>query len=215
MSGMESSLLLLPAQLRYSAMRMPGRLLLSLLCAAMLAGCFAAPIDPGKLGRRAVSSLPPPQERLSSFTDFELLPFDYTSAIKDDADKLRVAAELENKLKARLAPLFIRWHNYGATEKRRRTLVIAPVLGRLRVVGTANRVFSGAYAGDSYIELDLQLKLVLMSGRGAVGCGVGQRRARDRHPEARAGRICAGFRGFDGRATGGASAVVFDRDAGG
>ena len=163
MSGMESNLLLLPAQLRYSARRMPGRLLLSLLCAAMLAGCFAAPIDPGKLGRRAVSSLPPPQERLSSFTDFELLPFDYTSAVKDDADKLRVAAELENKLKARLAPLFIRWHNYGATEKRRRTLVIAPVLGRLRVVGTANRVFSGAYAGDSFIELDLQLKTGLTS----------------------------------------------------
>ena len=165
MSGMESNLLLLPAQLRYSAMRMPGRLLLSLLCAAMLAGCFAAPIDPGKLGRREVSSLPPPQERLSSFTDFELLPFDYTSAIKDDADKLRVAAELENKLKARLAPLFIRWHDYGATAKRRRTLVIAPVLGRLRVVGTANRVFSGAYAGDSYIELDLQLKTGLTGER--------------------------------------------------
>ena len=165
MSGMESNLLLLPAQLRYSARRMPGRLLLSLLCAAMLAGCFAAPIDPGKLGRRAVSSLPPPQERLSSFTDFELLPFDYTSAVKDDADKLRVAAELENKLKARLAPLFIRWHDYGANEKRRRTLVIAPVLGRLRVVGTANRVFSGAYAGDSYIELDLQLKTGLTGER--------------------------------------------------
>ena len=169
MSGMESNLLLLPAQLRYSARRMPGRvlvsLLVSLLCAAMLAGCFAAPIDPGKLGRREVSSLPPPQERLSSFTDFELLPFDYTSAVKDDADKLRVAAELENKLKARLAPLFIRWHDYGANEKRRRTLVIAPVLGRLRVVGTANRVFSGAYAGDSYIELDLQLKTGLTGER--------------------------------------------------
>ena len=44
------------------------------------------------------------------------------------------------------------------SETKRRTLVIAPVVNRLRVVGTANRVFSGDYAGDSFIELDLHLR---------------------------------------------------------
>ncbi len=134
------------------------RLLALLLCTSLIAACFAAPMDASKLGRREVSSLPAPNERLSSFTDFELRPFDYTSAVTDDADKLKAAVELESRLKARLAPLFTRWQEYSASETKRRTLVIAPVLNRLRVVGSANRVFSGDYAGDSFIELDLHLQ---------------------------------------------------------
>lgn len=135
-----------------------ARLVALLLCTSLLAACFAAPIDASKLNRRQISSLPAPNEPLSKFTDFELLPFDQTTAVQDDAAKLKAAAELESRLKARLAPLFTRWHEYNASEKKRRTLVIAPVLNRLRVVGAANRVFSGDYAGDSFIELDLQLR---------------------------------------------------------
>ncbi len=130
---------------------------LACIFALMLSSCLITPIDPTHLGGQDASVLPAPSVPLSAFTDFELKPLDATEAVQADADKKRAAALLEAKLKARLSPLFERWHASADTRKRR-VLIIEPLVVRLRVVGMLNRVVSGGYARDSFVDLNLYLR---------------------------------------------------------
>lgn len=123
----------------------------------LLSSCLITPINVTHPGGRDASVLPPPSVPLSAFTDFELKPLDATEAVAADADKKQAAALLDAKLKARLSPLFERWHA-GADSRQRRVLVIEPLVVRLRIVGAVNRVASGGYARDSFVDLNLYLR---------------------------------------------------------
>ena len=137
---------------------MPWRPFLALLLLPALGACMATPIDAGTPMRQNASRLTPCHESLGQFTDFSIAPFRHAKAIQADSDKMAVAADIEKALAARLAPLFARWQANAAATTPRRALVLEPFLLRLRVVGTVNRVFSGGYAGDSFIELNLDVR---------------------------------------------------------
>ncbi len=149
------------------AIMRPRTLLLVALLGPALAGCMATPINAGTPARHNASRLPPCHESLARFTAFRLAPFRHARAIQADNDKLAAAAEIEQKLAARLAPVFARWQENAAERTPRRELVLEPFLLRLRVVGTVNRVFSGGYAGDSFIELNLDVR---DAGNGELLC---------------------------------------------
>lgn len=134
------------------------RILALALCGTLLSACLVTPLEPMRLGGQDASQLPRPAEPLSNFNEFQLKPFELTDGVLDDADKTRVSAELEEKLKARLAPLFEHWRKVHPNDLGHRVLVIEPLLLRLRIVGATNRVFSGAYARESFIEMDLYLR---------------------------------------------------------
>lgn len=139
---------------RTGMLRAAGVALLTLL----LSSCLATPIDAGRPTRVDASRLPPCRESLAAFTDFEIAPFRQAKAIQADPDKLATTAELEARVKERLTPLFSRWQAERAAQQPRRKLVVQPFVLRLRVVGTVNRVFSGGYAGDSFIEMNLEVR---------------------------------------------------------
>src|SRR5439155_7485199 len=74
-----------------------------------------------------------PTTSLSSYGKFELKPMEMVDDVADDAAKAPVAKDLEARIQERMRPIFKRWS--GAT-----------------------RFFAGAFAGDSSIAMDLQLR---------------------------------------------------------
>ena len=62
-------------------------------------------------------------------------------------------------VQARMQPLLAQWNAQGANSVAAgRTLIVQPRAIKIRMIGGANRFFAGAFAGDSSIDMDLELK---------------------------------------------------------
>jgi len=66
------------------------------------------------------------------------------------------AQEFERNLQAKLNPLLSEW-NAAESEGARGTLSIQTTLTKLKIVSGGARFWAGAYAGDSFIDMDLEL----------------------------------------------------------
>lgn len=102
-----------------------------------------------------VRRLTPPEKALSAYSDFKLESMEFSAEILQREEKLKVGHMLEDKVRARLQPLLQQWNEEGA--RNRGTLIIRPKLQQLHVVSGGARFWIGAFAGDSRIDLDLQL----------------------------------------------------------
>jgi hypothetical protein len=125
----------------------------------LLAGCSGSP-DPARLAataKREAGRFPPPAQRFSEFSTFELRSMEVNAAISDRKEKMEIAEQLENKLHARLEPLLDEWKADPNRPQTGDTLVIVPKLQSLHVVSGGARFWIGAWAGDSLIDMDLEL----------------------------------------------------------
>jgi hypothetical protein len=125
----------------------------------LLAGCSGSP-DSTRLAataRRESARLKPPSQRLSEFSAFELKAMEMNTAVSERQEKVEVAGELEKRLHARLEPLLEAWKADPNRPQTGDTLVITPRLQGLRVVSGGARFWIGEWAGDSTIDMDLEL----------------------------------------------------------
>jgi hypothetical protein len=124
---------------------------------AVAAGCAANPAKRQKIIDDEVSRLHPPDAPLASFGAFEVTPIAMAAEVREKADKVAMATDLGKRLEAQLRPTLDGWAAAAPPETRSRTLVIQPTVLSLRVVGGGARFWLGAMAGDSAIDVRLEL----------------------------------------------------------
>ena len=132
------------------------RLISVVVMAGLLGACAA---DPAKIQDVAVEEaerLAPPTMSLSSFASFELAPMTFSDEINAEPGKVAEAQEFERNLQAKLNPLLSEW-NSTPSEGAAGTLAIQPTLVRLKIVSGGSRFWIGAWAGNSFIDMDLEL----------------------------------------------------------
>jgi hypothetical protein len=135
------------------------RVLISLIAVAVLAGCASDPGRRERIVKEQSGRLPAPTTPLSSYGEFELKPIEMTGGVAEDPAKAAVAKDLEARVQARVQPIFAQWSaqsRNGADAAK--TLIVQPRVTQLRLVGGATRFFAGAFAGDSSIAMDLELR---------------------------------------------------------
>ena len=119
---------------------------------ALMAGCASKPEDRQSVAQAEVNRMPVSPQPFNTFSKFELAPLELSDAVKEDADKVEVSNQLEEKLRAKLEPLMAEWNQKGTSGP---AIVIKPRVASLRVVSAGARFWAGAMMGDSYIDLDL------------------------------------------------------------
>ena len=122
----------------------------------LLAGCAADPVKIQKVAEAEAESLTPPTKPLSSFSSFELTPMTFTDVIEAEPGKMKEAREFESNVQAKLAPLLAEW-NVAADKGAAGLLAIETHLVEIKIVSGGARFWAGAWAGDSYISLNLKL----------------------------------------------------------
>src|SRR2546421_377182 len=108
------------------------RLLILIVAVAALAGCATDPGRRARVAQEESARLGAPTTPLSSYGTFELKPMEMAPEVANDSAKAAVAKDLEARMQARVM--------------------------KIRVIGGATRFFAGALAGDSSIDMDLELK---------------------------------------------------------
>jgi hypothetical protein len=120
-------------------------------------GCASNPAKMSEVAQQESQRLAKPSRALSSFGRFELNTMQLAEAVTAEEDKIAIARQLEEKLQARLQPLFDEWQAAGSAKAHSGTLVIQPKVQQLRVVSGGARFWAGAMAGDSFIDMDMDL----------------------------------------------------------
>ncbi|HVP66829.1 MAG TPA: hypothetical protein VMT17_06160 [Anaeromyxobacteraceae bacterium] len=105
--------------------------------------------------KQEASRLKAPEAPLVEYGSFELAPIAMSTEVGLNAGKAKVAMDLGNKLDAALQPLLKEWNAAAPADKRSKALVIQPTVTQLKVVGGGG--FRSAWAGDSYVELELAI----------------------------------------------------------
>jgi curli biogenesis system outer membrane secretion channel CsgG len=123
---------------------------------ALLTACAADPEKVQAVADAESARLQRPTRPLSSFTVFELKPMVFSTAIEEEKGKLEEAQEFEQNLNDKLLPLLESW-NAASNEGSRGTLSIETELTGLRIISGGARFWAGAFAGDSFIDMDLRL----------------------------------------------------------
>ena len=131
------------------------RKVLICLCVLTLAGCAANPEKLATVAQEESSRMVATTEPLSAFGTFELHPMVMSDAVSSDSGKVKQAKLLEEKLRAKLIPLFEKWQRDGNHTGRK--LLVQPSLVSIRIVSGGARFWAGGLAGDSNIDLDLKL----------------------------------------------------------
>jgi hypothetical protein len=124
--------------------------------AGLLTACAADPAKVQDVAAEEAERLAPPTRPLSEFAEFELAAMTFSDAIVQEPGKMEEAQEFERNLQAKLDPLLASW-NTSDREGATGTLSIEASLVRLKIVSGGARFWAGAFAGDSYLDLDLRL----------------------------------------------------------
>lgn len=127
----------------------------------LLAGCSSKPESKENrivtAAKAESSRLAAPSQPLSAFADFELRPMELSAGVSERKEKVKVAEQLEARLQARLLPLIEQWKADGSRPQTGGTLLIQPKLQALRVVSGGARFWVGAWSGESFIDMNLEL----------------------------------------------------------
>jgi hypothetical protein len=124
--------------------------------AGLLGACAADPAKIQDVAEEEADRLAPPTKLLSSFASFEVAPMAFSDEIKAEPGKVAEAQEFERNLQAKLNPLLSEW-NTTQSEVADGTLSIQTTLTQLKIVSGGARFWAGAFAGDSFIDMDLEL----------------------------------------------------------
>lgn len=121
----------------------------------LLAGCAANPEKVQQVADDEAARLQAPTKPLSSFAEYELKPMTFAGAIEAEERKLTEAREFEQNLRAKILPLLEEWRESSTGGLG--TLLIESEIKGLRIVSGGARFWAGAFAGESFIDLDLRL----------------------------------------------------------
>jgi len=124
--------------------------------AGLLTACATDPTTIQDVAEEEAERLAPPTKLLSGFNTFELAPMTFSDGIKAEPAKVAEAQEFERNLQAKIEPLLVEW-NAATGEGAAGTLSIQPTLLRLKIVSGGARFWAGAMAGDSFIDMNLEL----------------------------------------------------------
>jgi hypothetical protein len=127
-----------------------------ILIAGLLTACAADPAKVEAVAEDEAARLQPPTRLLSTFNSFELQEMTLGESVQAEEGKIEEAREFEANLRSKIQPLLNKWnateHVGGGS-----TLLIQPHLSQLKIVSGGARFWAGAFAGDSYIDMDLRL----------------------------------------------------------
>lgn len=127
-----------------------------ILIVALLTACTPDSARVENVATLEASRLRAPSQPLSSFSRFELEPMTFSQPIRAEEDKMREAHEFEIAYNLRIRGLLNQW-NTDVQAGARDTLVVKTELVGLRIISGAARFWAGAFAGDSFLDLDLIL----------------------------------------------------------
>ncbi len=134
------------------------RSMIPVVAIAVLAGCASGPARRENIVKEHSANLPAPTASLSSYGKVELKPMEMVGDVANDAAKASVAKDLDARIQERMQPVLARWSADNSGASSAKTLIVQPRITKLRVVGNATRFFVGAFAGDSSIAMDLELR---------------------------------------------------------
>ena len=103
-----------------------------------------------------VNKLETPTENLANFQKFELTTLKLSNQVAKHEEKVEVAKTIEDKLQKKLSPLLKSWNETDVRGKHG-TLIIEPEITVLHVVSSMGRLWFGASAGHSRIDLTLTI----------------------------------------------------------
>ncbi len=130
------------------------RLLSTIFAVGLLTACAADPAKVQAVAEDEAARLDVPTSPLSTFAEFELQDMTFVDLIRNEENKLAEGREFESNLKAKIGPLLEGWNEAGTGSGK---LILKPHLSRLKIVSGGARFWAGAFAGDSFIEMDLVL----------------------------------------------------------
>jgi hypothetical protein len=132
----------------------------SLTFVALLAAAAGCASDPGRRQRiidEEVARLRPPEVPLTAFGAFEVKPIAMSPEVAQKPEKAAVVTQLGQRLEARIRPLLDGWASGAPADARARALAIQATVLNVRIVGGGSRFWLGAMAGDSSIDVQLEL----------------------------------------------------------
>ena len=142
------------------------RLVIPVVVIAVLAGCASDPGRRDRIIKEQSERLPAPTVPLSSYAKFDLKPIAMVESVGNDEAKAAVAKDLERRMQERMQPMFAQWSaDSSSAASTAKMLIVQPRVTRLRVVSGGLRAIAGAWAGESSIAMDLELR---DAGTGAV-----------------------------------------------
>jgi curli biogenesis system outer membrane secretion channel CsgG len=127
-----------------------------ILLAGLLTACATDPAKVEAVASDEAARLKPPTRLLSTYDTFRLEQMTFGEAIQVEEKKMVEAREFETAFKAKIEPLLATW-NAADSASAEGTLSIQPHLAALRIISGGARFWAGAFAGDSFIDLDLRL----------------------------------------------------------
>lgn len=129
----------------------PGPALVLTIAAALFAGCAT------KITSDVVQN-PPPAEKLSNFTHFEMLPLRLVPPYAGQAPNEVALVKIQENVDARMQSTLATWNSRDHGPAATRTLVIEPVIDEIKFISGGKRALAGAYAGSSAVILRAHLK---------------------------------------------------------
>jgi len=104
---------------------------------------------------KEVSRLAAPSKKLSTFSSYQLNAMVLDEVTQSKSDKKQVATTLEQKIEAKISQLFAEWNSNPSPSGNK--LIVTPELYELQVVSAGARFWVGGLAGESRIDMVLNL----------------------------------------------------------
>ena len=129
--------------------------LLLLVGVAIACACSSDPATQQATAKDEAARMRAPEVQLATYGSFELLPTAISPDVASRKERVPVAEQVGQKLEARVRPLIQDWESRATAEQRGRVLQIKSTIVELKVVDAG--IFRSAWAGDSYITLQMVL----------------------------------------------------------
>ena len=97
----------------------------------------------------------PPSEMFSAFGQFEFEPIQLASELQSDQKKQTSASEASKLISDRINLLFSQWQQQNNSS---RSLLIESTFTEYKIVSGGARFWAGAFAGDSAVRIDVNIK---------------------------------------------------------
>ncbi len=115
-------------------------------CALLLNGCVTNI-------KSDVTQNPPPQEKFSAFTRFEMTPVKLAAPYAGQEANEKALLKIQENISFKMTPLLTQWNATGASAAAPRTLLIELTIPEIKFVNATARVWSGAMSGSSAVVL--------------------------------------------------------------
>jgi len=125
-------------------------LLLSAASLSLLSGCVSHI-------QTDVVQNPPPTERFSNFSHFEIAKIALVAPFAGQDTNERALAKIQENVSAAIDPVLVKWNRTGAANTVTRTLAIEPTITQIRFIRAGVRVFTGWMAGSSGVILTAKI----------------------------------------------------------